>query len=67
MISINKRPDPFTVYLAAHTCLYNIFISRYQDAAKPTHRPLDGHVVSSKNHSDKIVKNEDEWAKLSLT
>ena len=40
---------------------------RYQDAAQPTLRDLQGHIVSSRNGQDNYVKTAEQWALLSLS
>jgi len=40
---------------------------RYQDAARPTLRDLQGHIVSSRNGQDNCVKTAEQWASLNLS
>ncbi len=40
---------------------------RYQDATQSTMRPLQGHMVRSRERPDDVVRDADEWASLRLT
>ena len=40
---------------------------RYQDAAEPTFRKENGHIVWSKHPSDDVITSAERWASLALT